>query len=162
MSEYVGFSPPPTYFLHIRCDQCMTIANQPSKPSQVAYVGSMWVGVRILHTHSFFRKCFYSCLYTSLFVQLQAQHQGHLLIALKAGSIPRPFQRFHDRKTRLTALSLILVKDLLVSSMYTFTGESKLQHQPLHVYSALAYKLYLPTTFTWLLAWNYWWAYIRG
>ena len=21
MSEYVGFSPPPTYFLHIRCDQ---------------------------------------------------------------------------------------------------------------------------------------------
>ena len=24
------------------------------------YVGSMWVGVRILHIHSFFRKCFYS------------------------------------------------------------------------------------------------------
>ena len=44
-----------------------------------------------------------------------------------------------------------------LSSMYTFTGELKLQYQPRHVD-----KLYLqqtPTTFTWLLAWNYWWAY---
>ena len=40
----------------------------------------------------------------------------------------RLFERFHDRKTRsLIVLSLILRKDLLVLSMYTFTGESKLQ-----------------------------------
>ena len=68
---------------------------------------------------------------TGLFLQLQVQRKGHLLIAQKAGSIPRPFEWFHDRKTRsqtLTALSLILVKDLLVSCMYTFTGESKLQN----------------------------------
>ena len=71
---------------------------------------------------------------TTLFVQLQVQRQGQLLIALKACSISRPFERFHDRTTRsLSALSLILVKDLLVSSMYTLTGESKLQYQPLHV-----------------------------
>ena len=33
------------------------------------YVGSMWVhvGVRILHIHSFFRKCFYSCLGSFLY-----------------------------------------------------------------------------------------------
>ena len=54
MGGYVGFLPPPTYFLHIRCDQHVV--------SQVAYFGSMWVGVRILHIHPFFRKCFYSCL----------------------------------------------------------------------------------------------------
>ena len=56
------------------------------------------------------------------------QCEGNLLIMLKAGSIPRPFVRFRDRKTRsLTVLSLILRKVLLVPSMYTFTGESKLQ-----------------------------------
>ena len=58
MSGYVGFLPPPTYFLHIRCDQHVV--------SQVAYFGSMWVGVRILHIHSFFRKCFYSCFCVKL------------------------------------------------------------------------------------------------
>ena len=31
MSEYVGFSPPPTYFLHIRCDQWLLQTNQASQ-----------------------------------------------------------------------------------------------------------------------------------
>ena len=87
MSEYVGFSPPPTYFLHIRCGS-VTIANQPSKPSQIAYVGSMRVGVRILHIHSFFRKCFYSCILMVCCPWLQsirAAWQWRLLLFLPAG-----------------------------------------------------------------------------
>ena len=58
MSGYVGFLPPPTYFLHTLLGLLHSIVNDHS-----VYVGSMWVGVRILHIlHSFFRKCFYSCI----------------------------------------------------------------------------------------------------
>ena len=67
---------------------------------------------------------------TKLFVQLQVQREGHLLIAQKA----KKLAVFQDRlngfaiaKLTLWQLSLILVKDLLVSSIYTFTGESKRQ-----------------------------------
>ena len=63
MSEYVGFSPPPIYFLSLHtllglgCLACAIVTDHS------VYVGSMWVGVRI-HIQSFFRKCFYSCLGT--------------------------------------------------------------------------------------------------
>ena len=51
ISGYVGFLPPPTYFLPTLLGLLHAIVNNHS-----VYVGSMWVGVRI---HSFFRKCFY-------------------------------------------------------------------------------------------------------
>ena len=43
MSGYVGFLPPPTYFLHIRCDQWLC-----SKPSSVC---RKYVGGGKNHTH---------------------------------------------------------------------------------------------------------------
>ena len=57
MSGYVGFLAPPTYFLHTLLGLLHAIVTDHS-----VYVGSMWVGLRILHIYSFFRKCFYSCL----------------------------------------------------------------------------------------------------
>ena len=65
MSGYVGFLPPPTYFLHTLLGLQHAIVNDHS-----VYVGSMWVGVRILHIHSFFRKCFYSCLGSFLYIHM--------------------------------------------------------------------------------------------
>ena len=45
MSGYVGFLPPPTYFLHTLLGSLHAIVTDHS-----VYVGSMWVGVRILYT----------------------------------------------------------------------------------------------------------------
>ena len=56
MGGYVGFLPPPTYCRNTLLGLLHAIVNDHS-----VYVGSMWVGVRILHIHPFFRKCFYSC-----------------------------------------------------------------------------------------------------
>ena len=65
MSGYVGFLPPPTYFLYTLLGLLHAIVNDHS-----VYVGSMWVGVRILHIHSFFQKCFYSCLGSLLYIHM--------------------------------------------------------------------------------------------
>ena len=77
MSEYVGFLPPPTYFLHTLLSLLHAIVNDHS-----VYVGSMWVGVRILHIHSFFRKCFYSCLGSFLYIHMHI----HLVKKLVVGT----------------------------------------------------------------------------
>ena len=66
MSGYVGFLPPPTYFLHTLLGLLHAIVTDHS-----VYIGSMWVGVRILHMQSFFRKCFYSCTCTNELLDAQ-------------------------------------------------------------------------------------------
>ena len=53
MSGHVGFLPPPTYFLHTLFGLLHAIVNYHS-----VYVGSMWVGVRILHSTHFFENVF--------------------------------------------------------------------------------------------------------
>ena len=92
MSGYVGFLPPPTYFLH-------TLLGLLHADHSV-YVGSTWVGVRILHIHSFFRKCFYSCsiligpqtLHSWLdIIRITLRHLLHLVllyVSIKCGISP--------------------------------------------------------------------------
>ena len=109
--------------MHDACFSVVAYSSEEYKDGGLALIPRLYTHPMLLY------KQHTVIVYYSLYVQLQVQHQGHIiLLTLKAGSIPRLFERFHDCKTRSPiVLSLILVKDLLVPSMYTFTGESKLQ-----------------------------------
>ena len=119
MSEYVGFSPHPhtSYIRYFAWLAWFTIVTDHS-----VYVGSMWVGVRILHIHSFFRKCFYSCTISN---KHNCRLKDALIIIPQVNPSPENEGRQEQTKLPHVLLQTALASHVLLSHRFTATWVEK-------------------------------------